>query len=271
MAVLTLVANQARLSTRRTQPTAVYSLRALGRQELPASLQVQGRTYRHVRTIKHDFWAATGFYDDSTGHRVVLKVSRMVDFAAIPFRAVGRYLCRREMHFYRRLGDLPNVPDLLGTWGDTGFIHDFVHGQPLGKDVPIPPGFFDRLWDLMQELHRRGIVYVDTNKPSNILVGNDGEPHLIDFQISGDLVARRDLVYPRWWLRHVRASDNYHILKHKRRFRPSELTEEEKELLARGTWLIRIHRFLTRPYFRFRRTTFKRMREAGRLLPAGSE
>jgi hypothetical protein len=34
---------------------------------------------------------------------------------------------------------------------------------------------------------------------------------------------------------------------------------------------IRLHRIITKPYFKFRRTTFKRMRASGRLLPEGSK
>src|SRR5258707_12335587 len=90
------------------------------------------------------------------------------------------------MRFYRKLQDLPNIPRLLGTVGDTGFVHEFVAGRPLASERPVPDGFFDRLVDSLAELHRRGIAYVDTNKPENILLGDDGQPHLIDFQISWD-------------------------------------------------------------------------------------
>ena len=41
-----------------------YSMRALGREDLPARLAVSGRTLRLLETAKHDFWAATGFYED---------------------------------------------------------------------------------------------------------------------------------------------------------------------------------------------------------------
>src|SRR5687767_463606 len=147
-----------------------YSMRALERDDLPAAFDLNGVRWRHARTVKHDFFAATGFYDDGDGNRAVLKVSRTADFAGVPMAWLGRWLCRRELRFYRALADLPNVPPVLGTAGPTGFIHAYVPGRPLSRDRPVPDGFFAALRDLLAELHRRGIAYVDTNKPENILL-----------------------------------------------------------------------------------------------------
>ena len=248
-----------------------YSMRALGRAGLPREFTLNGTTYRLLRTVKHDFFAATAFYADASGRTVVLKISRTTDFAGVPLAWLGRWLCRRETRFYNKLADLPNVPKVLGAVGPTGFVHAFVPGRPLEKDRPVPDGFFGELQQLLAELHRRGIAYVDTNKPQNILLGDDGRPHLIDFQISYDLAELGDWGLNRWWLRRLQHEDLYHLLKHKRRMRPDEMTEAEMELATRKSALIRFHRFVTRPYFHLRRRTFKRLRDTGRLLPEGSK
>ena len=248
-----------------------YSMRALGRAGLPTEFALDGTTYRLLRTAKHDFFAATAFYRSDAGRTVVLKASRTVDFAGLPLQWLGRWLCRREMWFYNRLSDLPNVPRVLGTVGPTGFVHDYVPGRPLEKDKPVPDGFFAELQHLLAEVHRRGMAYVDTNKPQNILLGDDGRPHLIDFQISYDLQELGDWAPNRWWLRRLQKEDLYHVLKHKRRMRPDEMTDEENERATRKSALIRFHRFVTRPYFLLRRRTFKRLRDTGRLLPEGSK
>ena len=248
-----------------------YSMRALGRAGLPREFVVGGTTYRLLRTVKHDFFAATAFYADGAGRRVVLKISRTTDFAGVPLAWLGRWLCRREVRFYNRLADLPNVPKVLGTVGPTGFVHEYVAGRPLEKDRPVPDGFFAELQGLLEELHRRGLAYVDTNKPQNILLGDDGRPHLIDFQISWDLRELGDRAVNRWWLRRLQNEDLYHVLKHKRRMRPDEMTADEMERATRKSALIRFHRFVTRPYFLLRRRTFKRLRDTGRLLPEGSK
>ena len=198
--------------------TGVVAAR-LGRDDLPASFELNGVRYRIERTIKHDFWAATGFYTDAEGRRVVLKVGRTIDYAAIPFRPVGRWLCRREMGFFQRLADVPNVPRLLGRVSDTGFVHDYVPGRPMGDFKALSGEFFEKLTGLMRDVHQRGIAYVDSNKSSNILVGDDGEPHLIDFQISV-----RESASGAWpWrqiVRRLQVIDMYHIAKHKKRLCP---------------------------------------------------
>lgn len=250
---------------------AAWSLRALGRRDLPEQFQIAGVPYRLSQTIKHDFFAATGFYRDASGRTVVLKMSRDVDFLGLPLQWLGGWLCRREMRFYSRFADLPNVPALLAKVGKTGFVHDFVRGQPLCKDRPIPDRFFSDLQSLLRELHHRRVAYVDTNKPQNILLGDDGLPHLIDFQISYDLHDLGNWPWTRWLLRRLQREDLYHILKHKKKLRPDQMTARELALTNQRSWLIRAHRAVTRPYFLFRRQTFKRLRETGQLLSEGSK
>jgi hypothetical protein len=251
-----------------------YSMRALGKAGLPREFTLDGTAFRLLRTVKHDFFAATAFYRSDAGRTVVLKAGRTGDFAGVPLIWLGRWLCRRELRFYTRLADVPNIPDALGTVGPTGFVHDFVPGRPLEKNLRVPDDFFDALRDVLSELHRRGLAYVDTNKPQNILLGDDGRPHLIDFQISYD---GRDFDRPglrslnRWMLRRLQHADLYHLLKHKRRLRPDQMTAQETEAASRRGALIRLHRFVSKPYFALRRRTFKRLRETGRLMPEGSK
>jgi hypothetical protein len=251
----------------------MYSMRALGAAGLPHTIGVAGRTYCRAREVKHDFYAATGFYDaaDGSGQRVVLKMSRTADFCGLPLKWLGRWLCRREMRFYRELADLPNVPPLLGTVGDTGFVHAFAQGTPLSKDRPIPDTFFDELRELFDELHRRDIAYVDTNKPQNILHGDDDRPHLIDFQISYDLVELGDTRLNRWLLGKLQREDFYHLLKHKRSLRPDLMSEQELLDAERRSWFIRVHRAIATPIRKLRRRTLHRLRDSGRLLPEGSK
>jgi hypothetical protein len=246
-------------------------MRALGRGNLPDTITLDGVTWRHLRTHKHDFWAVTGFYQNDRGQRAVLKVSRTEPFMGFSLDFIGRFLCRREMRFYQALADVPNVPPVLGKVGTTGFLHAFVEGRPLSKDKPVPDHFFDDLLALLEQLHERGIAYVDANKPENILLGDDGKPHLIDFQISWDLAELGNTWLNRWWLERLKRADRYHVLKHKTRMRPEQVSAEERMIVENRGMLIRAHRLLATPYKRIRRSTFRRMRESGRLLPEGSK
>src|SRR6185369_1004878 len=137
---------------------------------------------------------------------------------------------------------------VLARVGKNGFVHEYVTGRPLQKGKPVPDRFFMQLTGLLEELHRRDIAYVDTNKPENILLGDDGKPHLIDFQISWDLHELGDNFLNRWWLRRLCDSDIYHLLKHKKRFRPDQTTDDERTRIEQRGTLINLHRFLTRPY-----------------------
>ena len=75
-----------------------------------------------------------------------------------------------------------------------------------------------------EELYRRDVAYVDTNKSHNILLGDDGRPHLIDFQISFAPGILRKIPFFGWLagmlLRRLHEADVYHIHKHWRRLRP---------------------------------------------------
>ncbi len=248
-----------------------YFMRALGEEGLPETFELDGNSFSLQQALKHDFYAATGLYLDRTGQKFVLKVGRIVPLFGIPMVWIGRMLCARELRFYAALADLPNVPTVLGRIERTGFVHHYVEGSPLSNCNRIPDDFFEQLGELMDELHRRDIAYVDTNKPQNILIGDDGKPYLIDFQISYDLQTFGNHFASRWLLRRAKREDCYHLLKHKRRFRPDLMTGDELARSKRVSRFIKVHRFVTKPYFIIRRAVFRRWRESGRLLPEGSK
>jgi hypothetical protein len=240
---------------------------ALGRSNPPSAIRHSHTTYKLIRVVKHDFWALTAFYDDDQGRRIVFKSNRTADFHGIRMIGIGRWLCRREVRFYRALADVRGVPRLLGTIGETGFVHTYIPGRPLARNLAVPDGFFTELQNLMSQVHRRAIAYVDMNKSPNILLGDDGRPYLIDFQISGDLHEFGDSVVTRWLLARLQREDHYHLLKHKKRMRPDELTGAQRQAVQRRSLMIRVHRFIFKPYFLIRRGIFKRLRDSGRLQP----
>ena len=72
-------------------------------------------------------------------------------------------------------------------------------------------------------------------------------------------------------LRRFQQADLYHVLKHKRRMRPDQMTPQEWERCGHRGLLIELHRRMVAPYRRVRKHLFKRLRESGRLLPEGSK
>ena len=236
-------------------------LLALGRNSLPEQIIVEQKQYRLQKLYKHDFWAATGLY--SNGARlVVLKVYRLQDLLGLPMAWVGRWLANREIFFYNYLQDLPDISRFSGRIGETGFVHDYIRGQTLleSDGGQLTDDFFDQLRDLMLSLHVRGVSYVDANKRDNVIVGEDGRPHLIDFQICWHPKGRSLTGLSRRAFHLMQRVDLYHVFKHKSRMRPELMRPQEWQMVNKPSFFTRIHRFLTAPFRDMRRTTLRRLK-----------
>lgn len=240
-------------------------LRALGAADLPARITLADGEYQHVRTYKHDFFAATGLYRGPSG-LAILKLGRTTPLFGLPMAWLGAMLADHELAVYAAAEGVEGIPRCLGKWGRTGLTHAFVEGHPLQQREWVDDAFFDRLEHLLNELHRRDIAYVDLEKRENILVDQDGRPSLIDFQISWRWPAagsRHGLQWlmpsflGRYILRRFQAADRYHLRKHQRRHRPDTLTADQLAASYRSGVLIRIHRRLSWPFTTTRRMILK--------------
>lgn len=242
-------------------------LRALGREELPASIDLPDGRYELLRTYKHDFFAATGLYG-GPGGRVVLKLGRRVSLLGLPMAWLGEHLADRECAIYDALAGVQGVPRCIGRWGRTGFVHEFVEGHPLQRREPVADDFFPRLRQLLEQVHARNLAYVDLEKRENILVDADGRPCLIDFQISwywpsvggrprGGWRRLLPAVAGRFVLGRLQRGDRYHLLKHWRRHRPDLLTPAELAESYRVGFWIRVHRLISWPIQSVRRLALR--------------
>jgi hypothetical protein len=248
------------------------------RQPPPREIRLTGATYRLERVFKHDFFAATCLYVTDEREveypRVVVKFGREQDFLGLPADWLGVWNRRREESIYRRLAGVEGTPKWIGRVGWTGYAIEYLDAVPLDHLDAPPPGFFDRLRKLMDAIHTRGVGYCDANKRSNILVGPDGNPYLVDFQLS----LRRRENWPWPWRQlvnrvvdYIIERDLYHIYKHKRRLVPDELTPEEDALSRKRTGLHWLHRKLTKPWRMVRRRFLARQHREGRLQSPTAE
>ena len=220
------------------------------------SFELAGRTWRLDKTLKQDFFAATGRYVSDDGRRVCLKHYHTEPFLGCPLEWAGRLMADREVRHYRLLQDTGGVPRLVGRIGPSAFVHEWVAGNDLlDCRSPPPDDFFDRLEALVASLHARGMAYVDMNKPDNVIVADDGRPVLIDFQISwaprpswGPLGKAKRRV-----LAMLQEADHYHVRKLKRLYRGDLMTPEERDASKHPPWFLRLHRVFGAPLRDLRR------------------
>jgi RIO-like serine/threonine protein kinase len=185
-----------------------------------------------------------------------LAVRRVASGGRLPFsRRVARVLLSREERALHALEGVPGVARVLARppAGDT-LVRSFLPGTPLCLASELPRDFFERLEELVRALHERGVCHNDLHKEGNVLVGEDGYPGLVDFQLAS-VHARRGRTFA------VRAREDLrHVWKHRSRYlraldqpdplaappRRSLLAELWRRLgkplyrrLARGVWLRR--------------------------------
>ncbi len=237
-----------------------------------AEIAIGGAGYRLVRVFKHDFFAATSLYEavaPADIARIVVKFYRTRPFCGLPAGWLGRLSRDHERAMYATLANVEGVPRWVASVGRAGCAIEYVEATPLDRDVAVPPGYFDRLGEILTVIHARGVAYVDANKRSNILIGPGGRPYLVDFQIA--VRRREDWPWPlraiaRRIVRYLQGRDVYHFCKHKRRMAPGELTSEEAELSCRPSGWHWLHRKLAKPYRAVRRRFLHHQYRKDRLV-----
>lgn len=251
--------------------------RALGRDDPPAEIAIDGERFVREEILKHDSWAATAIYAAAT-RRAVCKFNRESPVGILPMRWLGRWLAARERGFMARLRGVEGVPAGLGTVRVGGravpaaAARTFVPGHALGHDERVGDDFFPRLAGILAAVHARGMAHVDLHKRENILVDEAGRPLLIDFQISWALPAGRlAAACGRPLLALLQRCDDYHLLKHRLRLRPDQVPAGEAELDRLRPGWIRLHRLLAVPFRTLRRGLLAALRIRSGSCYASSE
>lgn len=227
-------------------------LLALGQNEPASLVTVDGKLYYRIDIFKHDSWAATAAYTSSDGETIVCKFNRQAPIGWIPMRWLGRFLGYRERYFLHALAGVPGIPKVFREVMVNGcnlpnvVAHEFIPGKPLSLASNLRSDFFDNVKLLLAELHKRRIAYCDLHKQENVIVGDDGTPFLIDFQISLKLPGGRMFAK---LFDMLRDSDLYHVEKH--RWLHHQVTLAEVNRLR--PWWIRLHRKIAVPFRTIRR------------------
>ncbi|MDH4108080.1 MAG: serine/threonine protein kinase [Gammaproteobacteria bacterium] len=141
-------------------------------------------------------------------------------------RWLARRLLAREARALAALAGLPGVPELLRAGRDI-LERSYVEGQPLHRAKAAEPAFYAAAQALLRRIHARDVAHNDLAKEPNLLVGADGSPAIIDFQLAWHAPARG------WWFRLLAREDLRHLLKHKRSYCSEHLSRRERDILAR--------------------------------------
>jgi hypothetical protein len=114
-------------------------------------------------------------------------------------QTLGRLLISREAAAYRAAAGVPGLPRFLGRLGPFRLATEWIDAAPLaerGRDTAAPE-CFDRLDEIVAELHRRGVALGDLHH-RDVLVDGGGGVHVVDLATAWVLGSR-----PSGWRRRI--------------------------------------------------------------------
>ena len=166
---------------------------------------------------------------EANGKKAVVK-----DFSRNRFffrNIIGRFLIWREKKAYSSLAGIQNIPTLYHSIDGLALVIEQVQGENLGKlgkkKVTLPEDFFQELQNLLEKVHKRGIAHCDLKTSTNILLGRDKKPHLIDWAAS---ISKREFkIFPLNLIYNQFLKDDFMaVVKHQIRYLPDSVTPEQR-------------------------------------------
>ncbi len=156
----------------------------------------------------------------------------------------GRFLVWRESRAYRLLEGVKGVPRLYRVIDGLALVLEEIRGENMGgpkEGKNIPATFYDALRDLVERIHGKGLAHCDLKKATNTLIGEDGEPYVIDW---GASISEREFRFPilRLIYRRFVLDDHAAIVKLKLRFIPHAVTPKERLLYQNRSAMERLVR-----------------------------
>ena len=152
------------------------------------------------------------------------------DYAAKswPIRWSGRLQLARETRAYEALAGLAGVPRFARRLDADAIVIEYVEGIRLPKFHRRHggvPHVAQRIKELLDRIHSRGIIHGDLRSRDNILVTPGGDLYLIDFSSSS--VFSRDTWSGRVLFPRLRRAEERALLKWKVALAPEDLTQED--------------------------------------------
>ena len=162
-------------------------------------------------------------------------------------RWLRTHMLSREYRIYRRLQGFHGCPPCHGLLRGRYLVLGYVAGTPLRTAVLADRElFYSRLFDLIRELHARGIAHSDMKRKDNLLVVDGRQPCLIDF---GAAIIRKPGFAPfNHFLFRVAVRFDYNAwIKLKYNNRLEQVSEADRQYYQR-TWVEKAARRVKRIY-----------------------
>lgn len=173
-------------------------------------------------------------------------------------RRLGRWLLNRERRALERLDGIDGIPRVLARIDRDAFVCARVPGKPLDAEAfrRAPRELVTALHHLMDRIHDRGVYHLDLHQRQNILVDDDGRPHLVDFgaALMPGPIARALFGRLLGWV------DRQSTLKYLARFAPECLEPDEARAVLRRHRLRKLWIFTRHPSTRERTAARERLR-----------
>ena len=151
-------------------------------------------------------------------------------FAAL----LGKLLTRREARALLKLDSVVGVPRLLGQPHSRAIYIEWFNGisikEALAQETDWPR-FLAELENTLREIHAQGVAHCALRGLSNILVGPDQTPYVIDFVSCFFSGARWNFIRG-WVFRRFCEADRQALLKLRQRVAPESMNAADAESIA---------------------------------------
>jgi hypothetical protein len=161
-------------------------------------------------------------------------------FAAL----LGKLLTRREARALLKLDSVAGVPRLLGQPHSRAIYIEWVNGisikEALAREIDWPK-FLAELENTLRKIHAQGVAHCDLRGLSNILVGPDQTPYVIDF-VSCFVSGSRWNLIRGWVFRRFCEADRQALLKLRQRVASESMNTADAELITHSGFFNRAMR-----------------------------
>ena len=146
-------------------------------------------------------------------------------------RCFNQRTLNRELEIYKKLKGIDGIPDCFGMTVRGELILEYIEGQSYRDkqyELAGDESFFQKLLDLILNMHNEGIAHGDLKRKDNILVNNDNEPFLIDFG-TGISIDKPKGQIKRFIFRFLKSTDLNAWIKHKYNRNYDDISEDDRQ------------------------------------------